>query len=158
MTDRMKGTLAGIGFSLIAVVIWVILGYVLGLLAGLAGALMGVFFILGYNKFNVKDQSKYPIIVACILIIILIIISEFIVIAFVCADYGISMSEALQLEGVSSVIALDIILGAVLSYVVFFIYIYTSKNKNKEKLQRSTVSTDIDSKPDDNNSEGPKQL
>jgi len=130
MTDRLKGTLMGVLFSLGAVVIWVILTFI-GFIAGLAGALMGILFVMGYQKFNPSDKSKYVVFVACILIVVEIVVAELLAIAIIAGFYEVPFADALAIPEVQTGIILDVVIGLVLSFAVFVGYLYSRNRKNQ---------------------------
>lgn len=135
MSDKVKGTLAGIAFSLVAIVLWVILSFV-GFIAGIAGALMGILFIIGYRAVNKNDKSKYQIIVACILIVVEIIVAELIAWAIYAGSANVPFMEALAIQEVQTSIIIDVVLGLVLSFAVFAGYLYSSSRKSKLNERR----------------------
>jgi len=133
MTNRVKGTLIGVGFSLGAVVIWVVLGLI-GIIAGIAGALMGILFVIGYRKFNPEDKTLlYISVFASLLIIVEVIIAELLTIAVVANSLGVSFSGAMGYAEVKKAVILDIALGLGLSFLVFTFYLVSLRRKDSSK-------------------------
>jgi len=129
--ERIKGTSLGIVLSLGGVVLWVIFAFI-GFIAGIAGALMGIAFVFGYRKMNPDDESKYPVIVACVLIIVEIVIAELLTILIIVNGLeDVSFAEALAMPDVYVWVIVDIVVGLLLSYLVFGGYLYTLKRKNQ---------------------------
>ena len=102
MSDRIKGTLVGIAFSLAAIGLWIILGLI-GFIAGIAGALMGILFLTGYKLVNKSDMSKYAVIFACILIAVEVIIANLITIAIYAGMFDASFADALSIPEIQKV-------------------------------------------------------
>lgn len=130
MSNRLKGTIVGVLLSLLAVVAWVILAFI-GIIAGLAGALMGILFIIGYSKINKEDKSKYPVIVACVLIIAEIVLAELLTIFIYAGTLDLSFGDALANSDVQSAMLYDILLGLAFSFLVFIGYLVSKKRKDK---------------------------
>ena len=139
MSDRSNGTLNGILFSLGAVVLWVILSLI-GFIAGIAGALIGILFLIGYRKVNPSDGSKYPVYAACGVIIMGIILAELLAVAVLTAYYDVSYFEALSVPEIRSAMMLDVIVGLLFSFLVFGLYLYSTKKNNS--LDHKRVRTD----------------
>ena len=140
MSDRSKGTLLGIIFSLGAVVLWIILSFA-GYVAGLAGALMGILFLLGYRKMNSSDKSKYPVFIACVLIVIEIAIAELLTIAIIAAQNEVPFSFALSIPEVQIAIVIDLAIGFLLSFLVFGGYLFSLRKK--DRLNNKRVYTGV---------------
>jgi uncharacterized protein YneF (UPF0154 family) len=135
MSNKMKGTLAGIGASLAGVALWVVLSLI-GFIAGIAGALMGMLFIFVYQKINKDDKTKYPHIVACALIVVEIVIAELLSLAVVAASNGVSLGAALEIGEVRMWLWIDIIVGLLLGYLVFGGYLFSLKRKDQMQNMR----------------------
>ncbi|GHV01120.1 hypothetical protein FACS1894211_10180 [Clostridia bacterium] len=130
MSNKLKATLAGVGASLGGVALWIVLSLV-GFIAGIAGALMGVLFIFVYKKLNKDDQTKYPFIVACVLILVEIVIAELLTIAFLAAANGVSFGAVMNIDNNKTLILIDILVGLALGYLVFGGYLFSLKRKNQ---------------------------
>lgn len=131
MSLRLKGTLLGFAASLVGVALWIIFVAFLGIIAGLAGAVMGLLFMLVYSKINREDKSNYRYIVGAIIIVVEILISELISVVIIASMESISLSSIFSSPNVIGGMAYDVIMGLVLSAIVFGAYIYSEKKKTK---------------------------
>lgn len=131
MSLRLKGTLLGFAASLVGVALWIIFVAFLGIIAGLAGAVMGLLFMLVYSKINREDKSNYRYIVGAIIIVVEILISELISVVIIASMESISLSSIFSSPNVIGDMAYDVIMGLVLSAIVFGAYIYSEKKKTK---------------------------
>lgn len=137
MSNRLKGTLAGIGASLGGVGLWIILGAI-GFIAGIAGGLMGILFIIAYKALNKEDQTKYPYIVACVLVAVEIVLSELLLIAVLAAMNSVPFGDVLADSEVQTGMIIDIVVGFLLGYLVFGSYLYSLKRKSQMQNIRKT--------------------
>ena len=119
--------------------LWVVLSLI-GFIAGIAGALIGILFLIGYRKGNPSDGSRYPVYVACIVIILGILLAELLTIAVLTAYYEVSYFDALSVPEIRSAMMYDIIVGLLLSFLVFGLYLYSTKKNNS--LDHKRVRTD----------------
>ena len=128
--ERVGGTLLGVLFSLAAIGLWILLNFI-GFIAGIAGALMGILFFVGYKLLNKTDNSKYPVIAACMLIVVEVIVAELITIAIYAGLAEISFSEAMGFGeyGMGMWVIIDISVGLLLSFICFGGYLHTNKRK-----------------------------
>lgn len=150
MNNKVKATLLGIAASLIGVAIWIALSFA-GIIAGIAGAIMGFAFIKVYQHFNSEDKSNYPYIVGSIVIIIEIVISEFITLFIVAMQEDVAFADCLSIDGIPRIIATDIIVGLLLSALVFGGIIYAMKKQEKNlKPDSNRVVAELNPSKDDN--------
>ncbi len=128
---RLAGTLAGIGASLAGIALWVGLSFV-GFIAGIAGALMGLGFYFVYRRINKADNSKYPVIIASILIPIEILISEIIVIAIRAGSFGVSIGFVFSAdETLLRMVLIDFAVGIIFSYAVFIGFMLSARRRSQ---------------------------
>lgn len=130
MSKRLKGTLLGILPSFAGVGLWIVFGAFLEIIAGWAGAIIGVLFLLVYRKVNPDDKSKYPYIIGIVLIIALVFLSEILTIAILSSRYDLDFSVVMSADEIRSAMAIDLIIGYVLSFAVFIGYIVSARRKS----------------------------
>lgn len=130
MKKRIIGTIAGIGTSLGGVGLWIALSFV-GYIAGVAGALIGVGFYAVYTLINKEDKSKYPIIIACILIPVGIAAAELSVLAILAAAAGIPLFDALSYPEIQVPLLIDLGVGLVMSIIPFIVYMVTARRRSR---------------------------
>ena len=147
MSSKLSGLLFGTLMSLVGVVLWVILSAFLGIIAGIAGAAMGLLFVWGYRKFNPKDKNNFIYIIAGAIIIVEIIISELISLAIIASMNGIDFSEALQDGEVMSYVGIDIVLGILLTGVIFVWSIIDANKKKKQEAYRLSTQNGTNQTP-----------
>lgn len=142
MSYKVKGILAGVAMSLIAVAAWMIFWFI-GILAGLAGGGMGILFMIGYNKFD-HSRPKSIIAFSIVLIIVEIILCELICIAMFVSGSGVSFAQALADPEVKSAMLYDIIIGLILSVVIHISYLASA---NRNKMRKQKVFTNVNGEP-----------
>lgn len=138
MDKRLKGTLVGVLCSLAGVGLWILLSAGIGIIAGLAGALMGILFILPYTKLNPDDRSAYPFIVGGILIVVEIAVSEIVSLAIIAAVAEVDFGWLMAIDGMVFDTVLNIVLGVVLSGIVFVGYVLTLRQRTKQAKRMRT--------------------
>jgi membrane-bound ClpP family serine protease len=144
MSNKAKGTLLGILFSLGAIAIWVGLAMA-GWVAGIAGAFMGVFFIMGYRVFNKDRKGKYPSVVACILIVVEVFVATLITLAIDANTYGMTLGYALAYDVVVSDTITNVVVGLLLSCAVFAGFLIRSGGGFR--VNAADVSQDVIEEP-----------
>lgn len=147
MSNKIKATALGILASLTGVVLWVVFGAFLQVIAGWAGAVMGVLFMIVYRKINPTDKTPYQIVVAVCLIVVEVIVSEMITLGIVAAMEGVDFGYALSNKDVQSAIIFELLIGYGLSFLVFGLYVYTSKKKANSAADQRKISTNINEIP-----------
>lgn len=146
MTNRTKGTLAGIGLSFIGIVLWILFAAAFEIIAGIAGGAMGLLFVYGYKKYNAEDKSAYLYVTASILMVLEIILAEIITIAIIAGRYHLPLSFVLEIKEMQNAMILDIIIGLALSFLSFLTYIYilNTKNSSSSKMDRVTTHNGLE--------------
>ena len=137
MSNRLKGTLAGIAASAAGVALWIGLIYA-GFIAGIAGALIGILFILVYTKINKDDKSKYPYIFGSALIAVEIVFAELLAIAILASLNGVPFGAALEIPEIKKALLIDVLIGVLLGYAVFVGYLFSLKRKNQMQNVRKS--------------------
>lgn len=140
MSNNVKGILVGFLMSLIGVAAWILCSAVLEIIAGIAGALMGILFIVGYRIFNKGKLSNNVIIIAGAIVLVEIVVSELIALAIIASANGFTFGEVFDIEGVTSGFAIDLIVGILLSGLVFGFYISDMKRKEKRQEQADQMA------------------
>ncbi|MDR0426049.1 MAG: hypothetical protein LBH24_02645 [Clostridiales bacterium] len=131
MGNKLKATAAGFGASLGGVAVWIIMSAFVGVIAGWAGALMGILFLLVYRKLAPADKSVYPYLAAIVLVVIEIVISELISIAIIAGMEGVSFSQVMEYGEVRSAVMSDLLIGFILTALVFGLYIFNMHRRDK---------------------------
>jgi hypothetical protein len=130
MSKRIKATAIGVAFSLGGVVLWTLFNFA-GFISGIAGAATGILFLFGYVKFNTDDKSKYPHIVASVVMIADSFLAEVIIVLIMAAKQRISFKDILSLSDNQDMITVDLIIGLLLSFSAYFGYLFSSRRREK---------------------------
>lgn len=141
MNLKLKATLLGGLGSLCGVALWILFSY-FNVIAGIAGALMGYIFLRVYKKNNPTDNTNYPYFIGALIIVIDIIIAELIVLYIAAIQNGVLFTEALAIADVQRAIIYDLVVGLLLSGLVFGSIIYSEK-KN-ERSPKNVITAKIE--------------
>ncbi len=141
--DKIKGYLFGFAASLAGVALWVFLANVLGIIAGIAGAVMGILFLLVYKKMTGEEKSSViTYIIGGVIILVDIFLAEIISLAIVGASYDVGLAELMAYSEIQSAMLQDILVGLLLSMLVYVGYIVSLNRKANQALAKNKVRTD----------------
>jgi len=128
MGRKIAGTLVGFLASLAGVAAWILLSFI-GFIAGIAGALMGMLFIMVYQKIAWDDKSAYPFVIGSLIIVVDIVMAELLAVALIAATNDLSFSAALADSEIMMWVIIDVVVGLLLSFLVFGGYIARKKRQ-----------------------------
>lgn len=140
-SKRVAAIILGFLASLAGVILWIIIAAI-GWIAGIAGALMGVLFILVYKKMCPRDESFLPFAIGFVVIAIDIFLAEMISLAMIASMNEVTFSQVMSIDGMGAAIAYDLIVGFLLSLIVYIGFCVSMRKKSARKtLQTSSTAT-----------------